>query len=231
MRNTDLPSGSDNPPSQSRSRWGRLADAMFFPVRALFFRYEGGFGLSSMADERMRACNRHVYGRVLDLGCGPGNRFVERFLRYNSRCTSALGADVHPWERIEVLIGSSTALPFADASLDCVTLVAVGGHIRRSERSATFGEIRRVLQPGGRLVMTEGEPITQWLGHQWAHWYDRLFGTRLDVDGIRGMDEEEDVCIPAQVLMALLRDAGFHPVHRYRFQWRLNNVYVAMRSN
>ena len=54
--------------------------------------------------------------------------------------------------------GDATALPFEDASLDAVILTAVLGEI--PDRSAALAEIRRVLKPGGRLVVGElfGDP-------------------------------------------------------------------------
>ena len=54
--------------------------------------------------------------------------------------------------------GDATALPFEDASVDAVVLTAVLGEI--PDRAAALAEIRRVLKPGGRLVVGElfGDP-------------------------------------------------------------------------
>jgi len=54
--------------------------------------------------------------------------------------------------------GDATALPYEDASVDAVVLTAVLGEIPDSV--AALREIRRVLKPGGRLVVGElfGDP-------------------------------------------------------------------------
>ena len=54
--------------------------------------------------------------------------------------------------------GDATALPFEDASIDAVVLTAVLGEI--PDTIAALREIRRVLRPGGRLVVGElfGDP-------------------------------------------------------------------------
>lgn len=54
--------------------------------------------------------------------------------------------------------GDATDLPYEDASMDAVVLNAVLGEI--PDRAAALREIRRVLKPGGRLVVGElfGDP-------------------------------------------------------------------------
>jgi len=60
--------------------------------------------------------------------------------------------------------GDATALPYEDASMDAVILTAVLGEI--PDTAAALREIRRVLEPGGRLIVGElfGDPHFTTLG-------------------------------------------------------------------
>jgi SAM-dependent methyltransferase len=93
-------------------------------------------------------------GRWVDLGCGQGE-FLEQagsgggfgldFWADNARAAAKAG---HP----SVAGDLNHPLPFADASLDGVSLVEVIEHIVRAE--SLVEEIARVLRPGGWLVLT-----------------------------------------------------------------------------
>jgi SAM-dependent methyltransferase len=60
--------------------------------------------------------------------------------------------------------GDATALPYEDGSIDAVVLTAVLGEI--PDRQAALREIRRVLEPDGRLIVGElvGDPHFTGLG-------------------------------------------------------------------
>lgn len=74
--------------------------------------------------------------------------------------------------------------------------------------------------------MTEGEKITQTVGHKWRHFSLNLIG-KEDMDSERGMEEEEEYCMPYQEIMTYLNTKPLQFKKRTRFQWGLNNVYVA----
>jgi ubiquinone/menaquinone biosynthesis C-methylase UbiE len=59
-------------------------------------------------------------------------------------------------ENIIPIQGDAQALPFPDDSFDGVFLIAVLGEVPAP--GAALREIRRVLKPGGRLVVGEGQP-------------------------------------------------------------------------
>lgn len=183
-------------------------------------------GFTSMRDERMWQVAQFCQGRVLDVGCGPGNLFITNFIG----AERGIGIDVFAYDGVDNLVADPTHLPFADGSFDTVTLVAVGGHIPQHLRVVEFAEFARVLKPGGRLVMTEGEPLTQWLTHAWQHFFFGLQG-KVDMDHERGMEEDEQFCMPRAELLQYLNTPPLRHVLTRRFQWGLNNVYVAEKRS
>jgi hypothetical protein len=79
----------------SRGSVQKIFDTLFFPVRALFVPEERTFGLTSLRDERMEVVAKYASGRVLDVGCGPGNRFVMEWADVGS-----VGMDVFAYEGV-----------------------------------------------------------------------------------------------------------------------------------
>ena len=96
--------------------------------------------------------------RALDLGCGDGT-FTEILAAAG---TDAVGADVAPaalerargrYPELEFrLIGVEGALPFEDGAFGLVWASEVFEHI--ADTAPWLSEVRRVLAPGGRLVIT-----------------------------------------------------------------------------
>jgi SAM-dependent methyltransferase len=94
--------------------------------------------------------------RVLDAGCGTGGNAL--LLRRYGRVT---GVDIAP-EALELgsprlpgalARGSVLSLPFADASFDLVTSFEVLYHRAVPDEAPALAEARRVLRPGGRLLI------------------------------------------------------------------------------
>jgi SAM-dependent methyltransferase len=84
---------------------------------------------------------------VLDVGCS--DRPYEPLLAcYQTRY---VGLDTNPGERVDV-VGDAEALPFNDASFDCILCTQVLQYTRRPERAVA--ELRRVLRPGGMLFLS-----------------------------------------------------------------------------
>jgi ubiquinone/menaquinone biosynthesis C-methylase UbiE len=114
---------------------------------------------------------------LLDAGCGTGG-----FLRWALELPAfgaGAGIDVSP-EGIELArrqvpgadlrVGSVTSLPYADASFDVAVCNDVLQHLGEHQAPAALRELRRVLRPGGTLlVRTRGvrEVHADW------HAYDR----------------------------------------------------------
>lgn len=93
---------------------------------------------------------------LLDAGCGGGG--VAAWAA--ARGWSVTGVDVSP-QNVEATRRQGAAaevmdlngdLPFGDASFDCVVFLEVAEHLVRAEHA--FGEISRVVSPGGSVVFT-----------------------------------------------------------------------------
>lgn len=94
--------------------------------------------------------SRHLFGRVLDVGCGIGD-----FLHYSTKAT---GVDVNPYivrwckdQGMDVYKMSDDHLPFGDSEFESVVLDNVLEHL--AEPTCLLSEIYRVLVPGGRLLV------------------------------------------------------------------------------
>ncbi len=67
------------------------------------------------------------------------------------------------WPRCAVAVGDARRLPWPDGQLDAVVSVAMLGEVPEHERPAVLAECRRVLKPGGMLVLGEYGPDPHYL--------------------------------------------------------------------
>jgi len=209
----------------SRSKLKVITDNLFFPLRALFIPEENLLGLTSLREERFELVAEYSRGKVLDIGCGKDNLFIKNWVADSS----SAGIDVYSYDGVEQVHQDMTHLPYDTGSFDTVTLIAVGGHIPQNIRVAEFAEIARVLKPSGVLLLTEGEAITQTLGHLWRHFSYALIGKK-DMDSERGMEEDEQYCMPFEEIMIYLNTSPMKFEKQIKFMWGLNNLYIAKKS-
>jgi 2-polyprenyl-3-methyl-5-hydroxy-6-metoxy-1,4-benzoquinol methylase len=110
-------------------------------------------------------------GRLLEVGCGNG-RFLDRLRRAGWNC---VGVDFDQEAArtarrlgLDVRVGDLAAQDFADASFDALVMSHVIEHV--PDPRAVLAECRRVLRPGGRIVLLT--PNVRSLGHRVAgrHW-------------------------------------------------------------
>lgn len=91
---------------------------------------------------------------LVDIGCGREAVFLRELSRF---VQIAYGVDPEIPETsvegdIQVIPGSAEALPLRDRSIDIITMVNVAEHLPDPKRA--FQECRRVLKPGGSLILT-----------------------------------------------------------------------------
>lgn len=96
--------------------------------------------------------NHMLQGRVLDYGCGIGD-----FLRYRHNSSGVdinqYGVDYCKSRGLDVQLAKGGMIPHPESSFDSVILDNVLEHIPPVDVDRVIGEIMRVLQPGGRLLI------------------------------------------------------------------------------
>ena len=120
---------------------------------------------------RIRAVVGERPAKVLDVGCGTG-LFASR-LRAAVHHVEVFGVDLVPemlargrprWRRdpghVFPIQGDSERLPFGSATFDIVTCANSFHHYPHQDRA--IAEMRRVLRPGGRLMVIDGYRDSLW---------------------------------------------------------------------
>lgn len=122
-------------------------------------------GMRAVAAALLDPCYQGASGlRILDAGCGTGGNAL--FLR---RYGAVFGLDLAPEAltlgamRIPHTLarGSVLHLPYATASFDLVTSFEVLYHRAVPDERGALDEVRRVLRPGGRMLLRL--PAFEWL--------------------------------------------------------------------
>jgi SAM-dependent methyltransferase len=148
--------------------------------------------------------------RVLDVGCGTGRLAIMLAENYTAK---VWGVDPEP-AMLDVArrkapelgwkLGRAEDLPFRDAWFEGAVLNLVIQHL---DRPAAFREIRRVLTPGGHVVVSTPDPdgIVD-------HWHTRFFPSYLEI--------ELDRFPTAETIERELSTTGFGETRVERFEFR-----------
>lgn len=119
-------------------------------------------------------------GPVADLGCGPGH--VAAYLRARGLpmvgldLSPAMGAVARHHAGLPVVAGDLAALPIRSAALAGAVCLYTVIHLDRERREAAYGELTRVLAPGGQALVSfhvgdaeiapgESRTLSTWWGH------------------------------------------------------------------
>jgi len=119
------------------------------------------------------------------------------------------------------LPGRAESLPFADAGFDLLTMGYALRHV--ADLNATFVEYRRVLRPGGRLLILEITRPQPGPGYHLLRFYLRTLvpaltrlrrGSREAQTLMRYYWETIEHCVPPTTILGALQAAGFDQVRR-----------------
>lgn len=88
--------------------------------------------------------------RILDLGCGDA-RLARRLPQFDYIGCDACLPFLQEANDVRRTVADARSLPFADGSIDAVLAIGLFQHL--SESQLVADEIRRVLKPGGRVVL------------------------------------------------------------------------------
>lgn len=167
--------------------------------------------------------------QILDVATGTGllAREMQRLLQGSGSIigidpsAGMLSAGAQPLA-IPIVRGRAEELPFAAAQFD---FVGLGFALRHVENlAAVFGEFRRVLRPGGRLLILEITRAESRLGNALLRAYmrgvvplvSRIVARHGDTPRLyRYYWDTIEACAPPARVMASLREAGFTHVDRH----------------
>lgn len=146
-----IPAAQSAPAALGKAR-PRALDAPALPAPAHYpprLLFREGIADYAIRDALLRHA-RQIRGRVLDLGCGD-RRYEKVFGRV---AESWLGLDwpTNPHQSGPDVVADALRLPLASASFDTVLCTQVLEHV--AEPATLLREARRVLRPGGTLLLT-----------------------------------------------------------------------------
>ncbi|MBV9494589.1 MAG: class I SAM-dependent methyltransferase [Acidobacteria bacterium] len=180
--------------------------------------------------------------RVLDVACGTGPVAVaaKRIVGPSGR---VVGVDPSRGmlnvarQKVDAnfVEALGEALAVRSESFDLVTMGYALRHV--SDLLAAFGEYRRVLKPGGRVVIMEIALPESRLRRRFLGWYMGRAVPLITRWGTGSRDAEQmmryywdttEQCVPPATILAALRDAGFREVRR-DVQWSMLCEYHGVR--
>lgn len=171
------------------------------------------FYVESTTRETIARLSMNPTDRVLDVGCGTGELLSRLAAKYPQ--ARLAGLDPVPEmlavardklsDAADLRVGWANELPWEDGSFDLVVSCNMFHYITHPEIAVR--EMKRVLVPGGRLLITD--------------WCDDYLSCRLCTAYLRLMSKAHFKTYTVDECAALLRDtADFEPrIERYKISW------------
>lgn len=132
--------------------------------------------------------------RLLDVGCGTGGLLAEVLRRHPGVWAAGVDADsgilalaarhLARWGgRVALHVGRAEAMTFADEDFDVAVSTLAFHHLPPEAKLAALGEIRRVLRPGGRLLLADFSATS---GYRAPWWLRAVETVEYTADHFRG---------------------------------------------
>lgn len=166
--------------------------------------------------------SRYPNCTLLDIGCGWEARLLKELEPHIGR---GIGIDFKaPGIRTERLQTISavldTELPFSEQSFDLITMLAVLEHLQHPH--AILKETARLLRPGGGVLLTvpswHAKPILEFLSF------------RLGIINPEEIRDHKRYFNREDLFDLIEATPGLRVVRHEYFQWRLNNLIFAVRT-
>ncbi|MFL5297698.1 MAG: class I SAM-dependent methyltransferase [Phenylobacterium sp.] len=153
---------------------------------------------------RWRGSGRRDPRAILDFGTGIGNSIPHLAEIFPQAALTALDVSQKSLDvaqrrfpgQADYVLYDGVKAPFEDQSFDLIFSACVFHHIDGAEHRAIFAELRRLLRPGGAMIIFEHNPLNPATRHMVAT-------CPFDVNA---------VLIPAKWLRRSQREAGFGDV-------------------
>jgi SAM-dependent methyltransferase len=171
-----------------------------------------------MLEASLQQCASFVKGTVLDVGCG--RRPYEK--TFFAGATTYIGTDYLSERSQPDVISSALQIPFKPGAFDTVVSTEVLEHVPEPLRALT--EMRRVLKPGGHLVLST--PM-YWPRHEvpydfFRYPYDGLLHLlkQSEFELVKLYSRGRSYAFLGQVLQTV------HPIPARFFHWLVNRFFL-----
>ncbi len=223
-----LPEG-DEKRAAVRSLFDSIAPRYDLVNRIMTFRMDVGWRKKTIA-----SLDLTTESTVLDLACGTGDfcRELEKLDHHVIGVDLSLGMLRSAKTGAPLLQGDLLALPFADGSVEG----AVCGFALRNlvDLEAFFGELARVIRPGGRVGLLDvSQPENRLLAFGHGIYFNRVVpfvgGLLSDKNAYAYLPRSVSYLPPTKTILRLLESAGFDQPEQQQLTGGLSQLFTGVR--